>query len=98
LILKKMFSGSNFGTIITMSLSGFLASSSYGWPSIFYTDGSVSIVYGIVWFWFGAESPAVHKGISEEERDYIQESLGQKEKNKVRLAKYYRFSSIIMWN
>lgn len=38
---------------------------------------------GFCWFWFGSDSPAKHLKISNEERFYIQTSLGQTLKPKV---------------
>lgn len=74
-----------------MPLSGFLAAT-YGWPFIFYTAGCGNLICGIAWLWYGAESPAAHKTISNKEKNYIQESLGQTEDNKP--VKIFEHSSI----
>lgn len=69
------YAGAQFGTLIAMPVSGFLAGSSLGWPSIFYIFGILAIVWGIVFFYFGANSPAEHRSISPKERKYIEDSL-----------------------
>lgn len=69
--------GSQFGTVLAMPLSGLLANSSLGWPSIFYVIGGLGILWSVLWFFLGANAPAVCKKISEEEKAYIQSSLGQ---------------------
>ncbi|XP_026482240.1 putative inorganic phosphate cotransporter [Ctenocephalides felis] len=71
------YGGSQFGTVLAMPLSGLLANSSLGWPSIFYVIGGLGILWSVLWFFLGANAPAVCKKISEEEKAYIQSSLGQ---------------------
>lgn len=61
--------------MITMFFAGILAASPGGWPSIFYVSGLCAIVWALVWFYIGADSPAKHKSISKEEKDYIETSL-----------------------
>lgn len=65
-----------------MPLSGFLCEH-YGWPIAFQAIGAFTIMMGFCWFWFGSDSPAKHLKISNEERFYIQTSLGQTLKPKV---------------
>lgn len=60
------------------AISGVLASSSLGWPSIFYISGSAGVVWAILWYFYGANSPAECPTISEEERTYIEKSLQSK--------------------
>lgn len=60
------------------AISGVLASSSLGWPSIFYFSGMVGVVWSVLWYVYGSNSPAECATISEDERDYIQRSLQQK--------------------
>lgn len=52
-----------------------------GWPSIFYFIGGIGIVWSVLWFFLGSNSPAACSRISEEEKAYIQNSLGQSLKN-----------------
>lgn len=67
--------GVSLGTTIVLPLSGLLASSSWGWPSIFYVSGILGLLWSGMFAWLGADSPMVHPSISENERNYIQHSL-----------------------
>lgn len=67
--------GGTLGATAALPLSGLLASSSWGWPSIFYISGVIGLVWCALWLWLGADSPATHTAISEQERQYIQQSL-----------------------
>lgn len=70
------YSGSQFGTVVMLGISGVLASSSMGWPSIFYFSGVAGLVWSILWFFYGASSPAeCQDRISQEERQFIESSL-----------------------
>ncbi|XP_034230465.1 putative inorganic phosphate cotransporter [Thrips palmi] len=73
-----VYSGSNFGTIIAMPLSGYLASVTWmgGWPLAFYVFGGLGIIWSIVWWLVIYDSPSTHPKISPQERDYIQACLG----------------------
>lgn len=60
------------------AISGILASSSLGWPSIFYFSGTAGVVWSVLWFFYGSNSPAECPTISADERAYIEKSLQQK--------------------
>lgn len=62
-----------------LSSSGILASSPMGWPSIFYISGTCGILWSILWFFYGGNSPAEYKSISIEEKEFIQSSLGSED-------------------
>lgn len=76
------YAGAQFGTVVMLAISGFLASSPIGWPGIFYVSGAAGIVWTIVWFFFGGNSPVEHGSISAEERDFIENSLGNQDHSK----------------
>ncbi|XP_050299060.1 putative inorganic phosphate cotransporter isoform X2 [Anthonomus grandis grandis] len=78
-INTSVYSGCSFGTIISMPITGYLSSSSLGWPASFYFFGILGMVWIIFWIIFGADKPATHKSISLEEQKYIEGSLGQEE-------------------
>jgi MFS transporter, ACS family, solute carrier family 17 (sodium-dependent inorganic phosphate cotransporter), member 5 len=70
------YSGAQFGTVVMLAVSGVLASSSLGWPSIFYFSGSAGLVWVIIYYFYGASSPSeCQDKISEEERQFIESSL-----------------------
>lgn len=71
------FIGAQFGTIISMPLSGLLATYGFdgGWPSIFYVFGIVGCIWSVAFLLFVYEDPSTHPTISEKERKYIISSL-----------------------
>ncbi|XP_046680580.1 putative inorganic phosphate cotransporter [Homalodisca vitripennis] len=70
-----VFIGSQFGTLVTLFVAGYLAASPWGWPSIFYATGLCSLLWAVVWMFIGADCPDTHTSISVEERHYINSSL-----------------------
>jgi ACS family sodium-dependent inorganic phosphate cotransporter-like MFS transporter 5 len=52
--------GSNFGTIISMPLSGYLCSLEFlgGWPLSFYIFGGLGVVWFVVWLFVVYDTPA----------------------------------------
>jgi MFS transporter, ACS family, solute carrier family 17 (sodium-dependent inorganic phosphate cotransporter), member 5 len=78
------YCGAQFGTVVMLGISGILASSSMGWPSIFYISGVAGIVWSILWFYYGSSSPSdCNNRISSEERQFIESSLNTSEEAKV---------------
>lgn len=59
-----------------MPVCGALASSSIGWPSIFYIFGALGISWVLLWVFLGADHPATHRFISKAEKAYIETNLG----------------------
>ena len=76
--VSSIHTGGQPGTILAMSVGGALASSSIGWPSIFYVFGAMGILWVVFWVFLGADRPGTHKFISEEEQEYIETNLGSK--------------------
>jgi MFS family permease len=76
--VSSIFTGAQLGTIISMPVCGALASSSIGWPSIFYIFGAVGFLWVVLWFFLAADRPGTHKFISKEEQAYIETNLGSK--------------------
>ncbi|XP_050534001.1 putative inorganic phosphate cotransporter isoform X2 [Daktulosphaira vitifoliae] len=74
-LFSFVFGGIQFGPLVILPVAGILAETTAGWPSIFYVTGALSIVWVLIWCLFGANSPSEHKTISEEEKQYIINSL-----------------------
>ncbi|XP_034247145.1 putative inorganic phosphate cotransporter [Thrips palmi] len=62
------------GNVLSMALSGLMAYA-WGWPSVFYIFGGVSMVSAVVVYVVLADRPEAHPRISEEERDYVIQSI-----------------------
>lgn len=72
-----IYSGAQFGTVISMPLSGLLAEYGFagGWPSIFYTFGTVGALWSILFLFTVYEDPEKCSNISQKEKTHIQRSL-----------------------
>ncbi|XP_016991510.1 putative inorganic phosphate cotransporter [Drosophila rhopaloa] len=68
------YSGAQFGTVVMLATSGYIADSFMGWPSIFYLGGACGFLWMIFWYVFSASTPEEHRLISPEELKYITES------------------------
>ncbi|KAL7737229.1 hypothetical protein ACLKA6_005411 [Drosophila palustris] len=68
------YSGAQFGTILMMATSGFLADSSIGWPAIFYIGGLCGFIWVAVWWFYSSSAPEDHRFITREELKFIEES------------------------
>ncbi|XP_076263453.1 putative inorganic phosphate cotransporter isoform X2 [Rhynchophorus ferrugineus] len=77
LLSSMVFSGAYVGIIGSMIITGYFSASPLGWPYAFYFFGALGLIWCVFWLIFSAESPASHRTISNEEKKYIQHSLGQ---------------------
>lgn len=91
------YSGAHMGTVLSLPISGALADSNFlgGWPSIFYVFGCLGIIWFVFWMLLTASTPDQHPRISEEEKKYIKESIGQ---NKTFVTPWRSiFTSLPVW-
>ncbi|XP_045682518.1 vesicular glutamate transporter 3 isoform X2 [Phyllostomus hastatus] len=70
------FCGSYAGAVIAMPLAGVLVQY-IGWASVFYIYGMFGIIWYMFWLLQAYECPAAHPTISDEERTYIETSIGE---------------------
>lgn len=70
------YSGTQLGTVVMLAVSGLIAASPLGWPGIFYISGGLTGIWCVLWAWLGCDSPAVSKGISQQEREFIESAKG----------------------
>ncbi|XP_063916063.1 putative inorganic phosphate cotransporter [Zophobas morio] len=73
-VLNLIYGCAPLGTAICMPLAGLLAGSETGWPLVFSTMGGAGIVWAIIFAFFSEHSPSTHSRISEEEKQYIEQS------------------------
>lgn len=76
-IKHPFISGAQFGTVISMPLSGLLSEYGFsgGWPSIFYVFGAIGTVWSVAFLLFVSEDPEKSPGIKDAEKKYILSSL-----------------------
>ncbi|KAI4477723.1 hypothetical protein M0804_012551 [Polistes exclamans] len=71
-----VYAGTALGTVISILLSGILAAN-LGWVWIFYIEGALCLIWCTAWWLIIQDSPEEQtKFITEEEKNYIMESLG----------------------
>jgi sugar phosphate permease len=79
-LASVIWSGSNFGTFVTLPISALL-SDQFGWSSSFYFFGTLGILWSFCFIFLCFDSPSRHPRISQEERDYIESSFPHKPKS-----------------
>lgn len=77
---NTFFSGSNFGTVISLPVSGWLCSLELwgGWPLAFYLFGGLGLVWYAFWLIFIYDTPSQHTSIDPSEKAYIEASVEKK--------------------
>ncbi|KAJ8972635.1 hypothetical protein NQ314_000091 [Rhamnusium bicolor] len=73
-----VYAGTNFGTIISLPLSGWLCSleSGHGWPLSFYLFGIIGIIWFVLWMFLIYDTPTSHPRIDRQEKAFILASIG----------------------
>ncbi|XP_022822793.1 sialin-like isoform X1 [Spodoptera litura] len=71
--------GGTLGTVITWSLTGPLMEK-FGWASAFYVPAALTLVWCFFWWYLVADTPSEHPRITEAEKNYILDALGDKVK------------------
>nr|XP_023026033.1 putative inorganic phosphate cotransporter isoform X2 [Leptinotarsa decemlineata] len=70
-----VYAGSQIGTIISNSISGWLINATNEWASVFYVFGAGGIIWFIVWVLICYSDPETHPFISDEEKMYLKKEL-----------------------
>ncbi|XP_023295724.2 putative inorganic phosphate cotransporter isoform X1 [Lucilia cuprina] len=81
-LATSVYSGAQFGTALLLAVSGNIFDSSIGWPGIFYITGGIGLLWSVIFFIFGADTPRDTKMISKEEREYIEALTGSDQESK----------------
>ncbi|XP_043578002.1 putative inorganic phosphate cotransporter [Bombus pyrosoma] len=76
-----VYAGTALGTVISILLTGILAAN-FEWIWIFYIEGALCLIWCTAWWIMIEDSPEEQtRFISQEEKDYIMQSLGQNKNN-----------------
>lgn len=67
--------GISVGTAVTYMLGGYFMNL-IGWEGVFYATGIIGLIWYGFWIYLICDSPESHPTISEKERKYILDSLG----------------------
>ncbi|KAL3272355.1 hypothetical protein HHI36_013834 [Cryptolaemus montrouzieri] len=95
-----VYAGANFGTIISLPVSGWLCSLDFmgGWPLSFYLFGILGLVWSIFWTYFIYDTPTTHPRIDRKEQAYILASIGpQDEDEKSPIPWASMLTSLPLW-
>ncbi|XP_072380195.1 putative inorganic phosphate cotransporter isoform X1 [Diabrotica undecimpunctata] len=86
--------GSILGTIAGLSSTGFICASWAGWPLSFYILPSLSMVWIVLYYFYGAGCPADHSSITAAEKAYIENSLHSQNMRNVAIPFRAIFTSV----
>ncbi|XP_065367463.1 putative inorganic phosphate cotransporter [Calliphora vicina] len=75
------YAGTFFGAILMFGSSGWIVPSPLGWTGTFYLSGLLGVIWCIVWYIWGANSPDHYKGITNAEKSMIYNSMGSNQNN-----------------
>ncbi|RWS15377.1 Sialin-like protein [Dinothrombium tinctorium] len=93
--------GANSGTLITMLLSGILCKHGFagGWPSVFYTFGTVGLFFSLIWWYAIHDTPEHHPRVDSAEIIYIQNNIdAMREARKPKIPWLKIVSSLPVWS
>lgn len=90
-ILTILSSGANFGTVVSLPVSGWLCSLELwgGWPLAFYLFGGLGLVWYVFWLIFIYDTPSQHATIDPCEKAFIEASVEKKNEVSIRFNKIF---------
>ncbi|XP_077263870.1 major facilitator superfamily transporter 10 [Temnothorax americanus] len=95
-----VYAGANFGTVVSLPVSGWLCSLELwnGWPLAFYLFGSLGLVWYIFWLIYIYDTPSLHVSIDPAEKAYIEASVEKKNEDDDPGVPWLSvFTSLPMW-
>lgn len=92
------FQGFSFGIGLTYPLCGFIIKH-YGWRPIFYTTGTLGMLWCIMWYFLAYNTPNEHPRISPQELEYIELNVSReiKEHQGMKIPWRNIFTSMPAW-
>lgn len=92
------FQGFSFGIGLTYPLCGFIIYE-YGWRPVFYTTGTIGVLWCIMWYFLAFNTPAEHPRISPQELEYIEMNVSNeiKENQGLKIPWKSIFTSLPAW-
>ncbi|KOC58865.1 Sialin [Habropoda laboriosa] len=77
--------GGPFGTVVTFALCGQIINA-FGWKCAYYVTSGLILIFYALWVFLIYDTPDLHPGIAESEKNYIREQIGTSvSKQKVKL-------------
>uniref|UniRef100_A0A1Y1MXE7 Major facilitator superfamily (MFS) profile domain-containing protein n=2 Tax=Photinus pyralis TaxID=7054 RepID=A0A1Y1MXE7_PHOPY len=78
-----VYAGGPFGTVVSLTFTGWISGTTVGWPYAFYTYGTGGLLWVVVWMVLGRNSPSQHTKIDPKEKAYIEAALGHAEQKEL---------------
>uniref|UniRef100_A0A7E4VI38 MFS domain-containing protein n=1 Tax=Panagrellus redivivus TaxID=6233 RepID=A0A7E4VI38_PANRE len=101
IFLAVLTSFTGFSSALTNSVSGLLCESSWGWPSVYYVHGIVSLIAFSLWILCYQDQPEFHKSVSAVELEKIHRGKSEAHKNMDSFIPYWKICSnkvvLIIW-
>ncbi|XP_022916483.2 putative inorganic phosphate cotransporter [Onthophagus taurus] len=94
-----VYAGANFGTIISLPVSGWLCSVDFmgGWPLVFYVFGALGFVWCVLWLLLVYNSPMTHPRIDRQEKEFILASIGPQDEEKSSIPWMKMLKCLPLW-
>ncbi|KAG5881494.1 hypothetical protein JTB14_029159 [Gonioctena quinquepunctata] len=77
------YAGGPLGNVISLPVAGLISNSSLGWPMVFYIYGVLGMIWAVIFYFIGSDSPSEHKTITMQERRYIECGIPNENKEEV---------------
>ncbi|XP_036342334.1 sialin-like [Rhagoletis pomonella] len=92
------FQGFSIGIGLTYPLCGFIIDN-FGWRYVFYTTGSLGMIWCILWYYLAFNTPKEHPRISAEEIEYIEVNVSSEAKEALGMNVPWKsiFTSLPAW-
>lgn len=92
------FQGFSIGIGLTYPLCGFIIAH-FGWRPVFYTTGTIGVLWCIMWYFLAFDTPSDHPRISPQELEYIELNVSAeiKEHQGMRVPWKAIFTSLPAW-
>jgi ACS family sodium-dependent inorganic phosphate cotransporter-like MFS transporter 5 len=95
-----VYAGANFGTIVSLPVSGWLCSLDFdgGWPLCFYLFGFTGIIWFAFWCFLVYNTPSSHPRINPQEKAFILASIApQDEEDNIPIPWLKIFTCVPLW-
>ncbi|XP_037814013.1 sialin isoform X2 [Lucilia sericata] len=93
------FQGFSIGIGVTYALCGFIIEK-FGWPYVFYTTGTLGMIWCLCWYLLAYNTPQEHPRISEKELGYIEDNISSEVKEALGMKVPWKsiFTSMPVWS
>ncbi|XP_050311164.1 putative inorganic phosphate cotransporter isoform X3 [Anthonomus grandis grandis] len=92
-----VYAGSQFGTILSNAISGYLIRATQDWASVFYFFGALGVLWFIFWVLLCYSDPDSHPFISDKEKEYLDRELASVSSTKLPIPWKAILTSVPVW-